>query len=200
MRARVRSSVSDGSVVSQHGSVVSRQGDTGHRFEVTARRSPESLNAETLLSLQRAAGNRAVLGLLTPALTVQRSHHDRAAAVAQLETFKQGTWGYSLSGVYRNFNRLPTSMVGDGSGLGELVQKESEFLNNPVPKDPVKRSREAERWGKKESDTFNQSSDPQTKKVGAMLAPETRATMLMSWSSGGQWMPDWLKSPTKESQ
>jgi hypothetical protein len=191
MRARVRRSIPEDSKVSW-------PVDTAHRVAASPLKAPGALDAGRLLSLQRSAGNRAVVGLMTPPLTVQRTHHDRAAAVSQLETFKQGTWGYSLSGVYRNFNRFPTSMVGDGSGLGELVQKESEFLNNPVPKDPVQRSRDAERWGKKESETFSQSSDPQTKKVGAMLAPETRATMLMSWSTGGQWMPDWLKSTSKD--
>ena len=192
MRARVRKSVQDEARVPG-------QGDTDHRMGPSGLRSPQALNAETLLSLQRVAGNRAVRSLLAAPLTLQRTHHDRAAAVSQLGTFKQGTWGYSLWGVYRNFNRFPTTVVGDGSGLGELVQKESGFSTSPSRQ--IQSSGVLIRGcgGRRKPTRSTRAADPQTKKVGAMLAPETRATMLYSWSTGGQWVPDFLKSAPKDS-
>jgi len=116
-----------------------------------------------------------------------RDPDDRAGAMMRLRRYPRGTYGYSLSGVYGNFNRFPTCFMGTGAGLGDLIDKEGEFLSQPVALDPKQRTKDADLWSEKESAALSVSPDEQTRNSGGWLPVETRASMLDWWLTGGVW-------------
>lgn len=165
--------------------------------------------AAQLLALQRAAGNSVTRKIVSAKYgSLQRMHHTeearsgdhRKGAVEELSHYPKGTIGYSLWGVYRNFDRMPTLAVGDGSGLRTLIRNNEDLLHKPIPKDPGERQQIAHEWGRKESETFANSSDEQTRKAGAMLSPGTRGTLFSTWQTFGTLIPDSWKSDPNSSK
>lgn len=184
-------------------------GSSTEKARSQALRRPPRAGVHPLLALQQSVGNTAVSKLLAaPVPVVQRTHHTpeaqkgdtRKGAIDSLESYPRGTYGYSLSGVYRNFDRtFPTSVAGDGSGLKSAVENSKDFLSKKVASDPQERRSDCDSWAKVEAAAFDKSSDARTKEFGGSLPVDSRSGLMYGWTSAGQYVPDWMKRKPKES-